>query len=383
MRAFDPRRLSVECFFAWLLICSFPAHAADVVDRPVRNSFRHPGLLHTSEDLDRIARQVKDEVQPTVDGFAIFAKHAQSQANYRMRGPFSVVHRPGAGNNEFALDANAAYQNALMYCINGNKAHAEKAVEIIDAWSLRLRGIVGHDSHLAAGLYGFKFVSAAELMRWRYDDWSPEKIARAEEMFREAIYPTVKNFAPFANGNWDGACIKTVMAIAVFCDDQAMFDRATQYYLDGEGNGAITHYVINEFGQCQESGRDQQHTQLGLGQLAESCEVAWHQGVDLYTAADNRLLKGFEYTAKYNLGQGVLFEPTIDITGKYHHRFISKEGRHRLRPIWEMAWNHYHPRQRLEMPYTQAVIEKIRPEGAGFHADHVGFGTLLFPKLEQ
>ena len=56
----------------------------------------------------------------------------------------------------------------------------------------------------------------------------------------------------------------------------------------------MTHYIINEEGQCQESGRDQQHTQLGLGCLAEACEVGWRQGVDLYGAADNRLLRGYE-----------------------------------------------------------------------------------------
>jgi hypothetical protein len=45
-----------------------------------------------------------------------------------------------------------------------------------------------------------------------------------------------------------------------------------------------------------------------------------------------------------------------------------------------MAWNHYHNRRGLEMPYTQRVLEKIRPEGAAWTADHPGFGTLLFTR---
>ncbi len=340
--------------------------------------FRHPGLLHGADDLDRMARQVADGKEPWAAGLAKLAGHPQSQSDYRMRGPVRVVNRPGDGNSAMASDANAAYQNALMYCLTGKRKHAEKAVEILDAWSGTLKEIKGHDAQLAAGLYGFKFVSAAELMRWRYDGWDREAVARAERMFREALYPVVRDFATFANGNWDGACIKTVLAIGVFCDDHAVFRRAVEYYLRGEGNGAITHYIVNADGQCQESGRDQQHTQLGLGQLAEACEIAWHQGVDLYGAADNRLLKGFEYTARYNLGEDVPFQNWTDTTGKARHRAISSEGRGKLRAIWEMALNHYQRRRGLTAPYTQRAAERIRPEGAAFQADHVGFGTLLF-----
>ena len=108
-----------------------------------------------------------------------------------------------------------------------------------------------------------------------------------------------------------------MLAIGVFCDDHEMFNRAVEYYYHGAGDGAITHYIINAAGQCQESGRDQSHTQLGLGQLAEACEIGWHQGLDMYGADDNRLLAGFEYTAQYLLGNDVPFEPHTDTTGKY------------------------------------------------------------------
>src|SRR5205085_9423998 len=115
---------------------------------------------------------------------------------------------------------------------------------------------------------------------------------RCEQMLREVFYPVIRDFAPFANGNWDAGCIETMMAIGVFCDDREMFERAVDYFHHGQGDGRLTHYVIDEAGQCEESGRDQQHTQLGLGHLADACEVAWNQGLDLYAAADNRLLRG-------------------------------------------------------------------------------------------
>jgi len=49
------------------------------------------------------------------------------------------------------------------------------------------------------------------------------------------------------------------------------------------------------------------HTQLGLAHRGDACEIAWNQGLDLYRYADNRLRRGFEYTARYNLGEDVPF----------------------------------------------------------------------------
>jgi len=119
----------------------------------------------------------------------------------------------------------------------------------------------------------------------------------------------IENFYPTANGNWDASMIQTMMAMGIYLDDRAMFDRAVNYFLEGDGNGAITKY-FSESGQCQENGRDQSHTQMGLGYLGCAAEIAWKQGLDLYAAADNRLLRGYEYTAKYNLGHDVPYSLT-------------------------------------------------------------------------
>ena len=67
-----------------------------------------------------------------------------------------------------------------------------------------------------------------------------------------------------------------------------------------------------------------------------------------------------------------------DTTGKYYAQAISTQARGRLRPIFEMVWNHYENRKSIAAPYTKQAAEKIRPEGAAFDADHPGFGTLLF-----
>src|SRR5882724_6092150 len=60
-------------------------------------------------------------------------------------------------------------------------------------------------------------------------------------------------------------------------------------------------------GQWQESGRDQGHATLGVCLAGAFCEMAWNQGQDMYGYSDNRIMAGFEYIAKYNLGQDVPF----------------------------------------------------------------------------
>ncbi len=341
-------------------------------------AFVHPGLLHNQADLQRMRRKVADGEEPWTSGFERLRRHWQSQSNYRPAGPYAFVSRGSMSNAAMEADGNAAYQNALMWCITGDEAHARKAVDILNAWSGKLKRIGGRDEQLGAGLGGFKFVNAAELIRATYPKWSAQDIAQFQVVLKLVVYPPIEDFATFANGNWDGACVKTMMAIGVFCDDREMFDRAVDYYYHGSGNGRLTHYIINERGQCQESGRDQGHTQLGLGQLAEACEIGWHQGLDIYGAADNRLLHGFEYTASYLLGHDVPFVTHTDMTGKYRATEISPRGRGRLRPIYEMVWNHYYNRRGLDAPYTGQAAEHTRPEGPAFRADHPGFGTILF-----
>jgi len=136
-------------------------------------------------------------------------------------------------------------------------------------------------------LCGFKFANAAELMRATYPAWPASDIARCQQMLREVFVPPIHNFALWAHGNWDLACMKAMMAIGVFCDDHALFDRAVDFFYHGEGNGACCTTSSTKLARCRRA-CDQQHTFLGVGQLAEMCEVGWSQGLDMYGTADNR-----------------------------------------------------------------------------------------------
>lgn len=348
--------------------------------------FVHPGILHSEEDLQRIKEAVAKKQEPIYSGYQIYIQNSASQFTYKMQGPLAMVGRnPTVGQAAYDNDANAAHQNAVMWAVTGDKRYADKAIEIVNSWSSTLNSITGKDAVLMAGLGPFKMINAAEILRHTNSGWKETDIKQAEKHFKKVIYPVLKDFAPFANGNWDAAAIKTVMALAVFCNDRPMFERALHYYVNGHGNGSLTHYIINKDGQVQESGRDQAHTQLGIGMLAECCAIAWNQGLDLYAYEHNRLLKGFEYVAKFNLGNDdVPFTEWLDRTGKYHHKKIAQQARGDLRAVYEQVYHHYVIKKGFDVPYVQQAAEKLRPEGPGRPgADHPGYGTLYFTTSKE
>lgn len=346
---------------------------------PTTKPFIHPGLLHSLDELEFIQEKISSDQQPRQSAWVQLQSSEVASLDYQPS-PHARVERgarnnPDIGSSDMSNDAAAAYAHALQWSLTNRNAHATKAIEILNAWSKTLESVSGHDAMLLVGMDGVAFLNAAELIRHTSAKWLNEDQDQFEQMLRQVLYPLIEGFNPTANGNWDASMIQTMIAMGIFLDDRAIFDRAVNYYRHGQGNGAIENY-FNEFGECQESGRDQAHVQMGMGFLACACEMAWKQGVDLYGQADNRLAKGFEYTAKYNLGEDVPYERYRSVEGRYDYPTISRRGRGRFRPIYERLVHHYHNRMGLEMPYSRSVADKQRPEGS--HGQHMSWGTLMF-----
>ncbi|GEL11107.1 Por secretion system C-terminal sorting domain-containing protein [Flavobacterium glycines] len=354
-------------------------------------TFVHPGLLHNTTDLNRIKDLVAQQAGRPYQSYQALVASGKASATYTMKGPYSALTRDasltidgvagGTVKNNVESDFLAAYYNALMYKINGNEAHALKAIQILDAYSATTKSIVGADAELN-GLYGFMFVNAAEIMRSAYPSWAAAKVLQCQNMLKSVFYPIIGNFKPCAHGNWDIICMKALMGIAIFTEDTAMFNKTINYYYYGEGNGSIKNYVLTDAGQLQESNRDQPHVMLAIGSLAELAEMALKQGVDLYSANNNAIMRGYEYTSQYNLGMDVPYQTSYDYCEKNYQDYtptaISPNGRGDLRAVFEIAYNHYVYRKGLAMPQTMAVLGRMGAEGAPFGADNPGYGSLLF-----
>ncbi|MCL1919517.1 MAG: alginate lyase family protein [Kiritimatiellaeota bacterium] len=350
--------------------------------------FAHPGVLHTREGMDRMRRSVAGKAEPAYGSYRLLAGHKCSQSDYVMEGPFAAISRDGEFRHtkgKMEADFSAAYQNALMWILSGDEAHAQRSLAILAAYADTLREIPDtNDAPLLAGLEGFKIVYALEALKHTWPGADAAQLAAAARMFKTIFIPVMERFyarEPYTNGNWGPVVTKAYMAAAIHLDDRAMYAKARDFYLHARDNGTIAHYISGETGQVQESGRDQPHCMLGLGAMATVCELAWQQGDDLYFALDNRLMKGYEYVARYNLGHDVPFARWTDVTGKYcRWAEISESGRGRFMPVFEIAHNHFAGRKGLPMPYTAQVLGKTRPEG--HDRDQPGFGTLLFANEE-
>lgn len=350
--------------------------------------FVHPGVLHTQQRLEQMRSLLERQDELALGSFELLKNHPGSQPNYQPEGPFDTISRDGRYSYTKPMmerDFSAIYHNALMWGLTGRTEHAERSRTLLLAYAGTLKHIPDtNDAPLLVGLEGLKIIYATELLHHTYAGFSEADFGVVSEMLRRYFIPVMERFyarKAYTNGNWGPIVTKAYMAAAILWDDEAMYDRARAFYLHAEDNGTIEHYIDGETGQCQESGRDQGHVQLGLGALATVCEIAWQQGDDLYSALDNRLLTGFEYTARYNLGEEVPFRVWQDVTGKYSDwNRISEHSRGYFKPIFEMAYNHYVNRMGLAMPYTERVLSLTRPEG--FERDQPSFGSLLFNENE-
>ncbi len=336
----------------WLigLVLALPAFAA-AAPQP----FVHPGMLQSRAGLDFMKRKVQAGEQPWKQAWENLLRQPSSSADFVARPVTHIVRgafgRGAVGDRDLSESANAAYSQALQWYVTGDQAHARKAIQILNAWSAALWDFEGNDAKLLAAWTGAPFCNAAEILRATNSGWTPREMDQFRRMLLTVYVPLLRDYFPEANGNWDAAIEDTLLSIGIFTDDRELFDGAVARFRHGVGNGGITRYIYPS-GQCEETLRDQGHTQLGLGYFVWAAQTAWTQGVDLYGEADNRLALGLEYTARYLLGEDV---PSYGVP--------SAQGRGKYSDIYEAAYQHYHELGGLELPYLTRVLEQTRPHG--------------------
>lgn len=348
-------------------------------------TFVHPGGLHTQADLDRMKTQVAAGAHPWIDDWNVLITDSKAQNTYTAAPQGNM----GVSRQRADADAHAAYLNALRWYISGDASYADCAVRICNGWSAAVNQVpTGTDIPGLIGIPIFDFALAGEVLRM-YSGWSSSNQAQFKNMMLTYLYPVCHNFLTNHNGacltaywaNWDICNIGALISMGVLCDDTAKYNEGVNYFKNGAGNGSIINAVYHLYspalGQWQESGRDQEHAQLGVGMMASLCQVAWNQGLDLFGYNSNLLLAGAEYVAQTNLWNTVPFTAYNNCQNA-NQRWVSINGRGRLddRPVWELLFNHYVVLQGLSAPHVQAMAQLMRPEhGSG---DHFGYGTLAF-----
>ncbi len=354
-----------------LIIGAVLCGLAGVVSAADDAGFIHPGITHKLSDLDRMKYMVEAQVDPWYASYLEMALDGKSSYDYEVQGDpsFTELGRDdGTNYSEWNSDIRAAYYNAVRWYITGDSRHAEKSIEIFNAWT-NLTSVTSGGTDSLSGGVGYIMIEAAEIIKNTYDGWSDTDRQHFEDML---VYPGYSTTAEPSgdttfywmayqgdagrHGNQGLSGWRTVMAMGIFLDNRIMYDRAlrhlqgqphrsddlaypsgprtrgalissTDYYdsykttagtaIEDYGfNGVMTNYIWTN-GQCQESSRDQQHVFFGLGLICSMAEMAWNQGDDVYSYEDDRLLLGLEYSMKYNVSyiesysdQVAAWEPT-------------------------------------------------------------------------
>lgn len=383
--------------------------------------FVHPGILHKESDFARMRQKVAEKAEPWYTTWNSLLATPEASLGWGPRAVTTVV-RGGTGDNISLMyrDVAAAYQHALIYKISGDAAHGAKAVEILNAWSLINKSVSGNaDRYLAAGLFGYQFANAAEMMRG-YPGFELERFKNY--MLDVFFYPMNERFlignawgSPHNDAcatnyrvNWDICNMNAMMAISILCDHKIGFNEAINYCKSGDGTGNITRAInflypnspttgANIWGQWEESGRDQGHAVGGLALYELFCEIAWNQGVDIYGYDDYRYRKGAEYVARYNImenGAGkyndLPFTTYSRLMGStctwYTETGLSGAVRGKYGTLWEGVYNHYANRlnQRDKVQSIYEILQQQPSTGlpsVAVHADTYdtpGAGALTF-----
>ena len=186
---------------------------------------RHPGLLHTEADFKRMRERVAAGAEPWKSGWERLTASRHASLKWKPRPAGKIVRGRGPEHENYHqlyTDIATAYACALRWRVSGDKAYADKAVEVMNAWSSTLKEVTGSsDRFLASGIYGYEFANAAEIMR-DYAGWDRADFKRFGEMMLTIFGVMNQDFLTRHNGNkidhywcnWDACNMASLLAMA-------------------------------------------------------------------------------------------------------------------------------------------------------------------------
>ncbi|MEU6624998.1 alginate lyase family protein [Streptomyces litmocidini] len=373
------RWFTAPLVLAGLLAALVAAPGADRAEA-APTAFVHPGVLVSRGQLDFTREKVLAGAQPWKGAFDQMKASGYASLD-RVPKPRAVVEcgsysTPNHGCTDEREDALAAYTLSLAWYVTRDSRYAEKAVEIMDAWSGVITDHTDSNAPLQTGWAGSSWPRAAEIIRYTYTGWPQARVDRFKTMLRTVYLPEVTNGSR-SNGNWELSMTEAALGIAVFLEDRAAYDKAVAtfrgrvpayIYLTSDGalpkaapgSGLDTRDELVRYwqgqatfvdGLTQETCRDLTHTGYGLSAISHIAETSRIQGQDLYPEVADRLRHALGLQAKYELGEPV---PSWLCGGALKDH---------LGPVTEVGLNALHGRMGYAMTNTRKLTEARRPAG--------------------
>ena len=396
----------------------------EIIESRDAGGFIHPGIGVSACQLRTMQCHARAEDEPWLSSFTLLSSHPRAavtaKIEYREGDPDYFTVPFGDGGLRVAhnaqRDGDTASKQALMYVITGDVRHRERCMKILRLWSQIERAALHRDQQIRWGIALYKLCFAAEIMRCttiQNEDieWNDEDEKRFRT-FLSAVEFTVDGWWYFMNQH--SYALKGYMAKTIFCGERDKYnvcvERATvhrAYEPHNRGrNGSIKYQIpaITEdietderidppFIEVTEVGRDQAHAYGNIGSLSEIAMTAFIQGtrVDhitgepsdaddatgIFEFLDDRLLRGADYIARYNLGYKTKYYKTyFDSPNSWNKRQFG-----RVDPVFGILYHYYKYIAKRDIralaPYMCEIYEKFSsPEGS--IEEFVGYSGLLY-----
>jgi hypothetical protein len=265
---------------------------------PQAHAYTHPCIPLNLDDLATLKASLNQN--PWKDGYKKLSSSAQSQLTYTMKGPFTTVTRnPDLNLGQWKGDMQAVYNLALMWYMTGDTAYAQKSHDILLAWANTQTSFGGHEIDLSIGDYAGAYAGGADILRGTWPGWTDADTTTVKNYFLNLHWPaSIAGFNTIGPANKGDIYMAAGIAIAAFCDDTVKFNHVINNFRTLPASGLTNTLPTGELG---ETGRDQGHSFGSLAAMAFIAEVAWKQGIDLYSELDNRILACGEYYARNTL----------------------------------------------------------------------------------
>lgn len=339
------------CFAAFLLIAT----------TTMAQRFQHPSIPFTKYDLEQLRANINQE--PWRTGYNALAADSRSKLSYGMQGPFTEVSRaPNLNNTKWISDMIAIHNLTFMWVFTNDSAYARKATNILDAWAVTNTVWSGNESMLDIGDYVPYMVTAADILRGTFPGWSETNTAHVKKYFADVIWPHSWVPYPLRDNNKGALQCDIALAIAAFLDDKAKWDQAIEVFrLDA--TAALRCSLPN--GEVGDAGRDD-HWFVQAFALMWAAEVAWKQGIDLYSEYGNRLHAIGELYNKYSFaGDTMTFIP-FGGSAVYWQNWGIRPGVRHQHPFNNLIKGAYDLRMGIATPWTEQMRTAVGEGGFSF-----------------
>lgn len=347
--------------------------------------FIHPGIFSTQD----WAAGIRDHISAGDAPWARSLAHHESWAIEAMAQDPDPVQRifrrtPNhIGVDESQSDFRRASRLCWLYLLTDKVEYADKAVEILDAWSRTLKAIRGAGYNLQCGLMIPNLIDAAEVLKHCSDRWSDRGQTRFRQFCEVVLLPHVLNLRISINGNHDCATNNALLALAIHLDDEFLFNRALNYSLYSKGYGSIAHYFLPN-GECQEDGRDLGHVTGGIHFFSVIARIAANQGENLYDRFDYRLAAAMEHAARiqFDYETPSMYSPGHAMPVRYRPRGWSGMSLEDT-----LAFQHYTDKRDMPMPFVSRLFRTAGKilDAEAITNEHQIFMTheMVFPEKPQ